>query len=227
MRTHIRRALLAAVVAIVGIGSAHAQYFEIANQLPNLIAPALSGSGRYKGFVEVSGLAGVGDARATFVGVSTTQGYQYSDWFFMGAGIGVDVAMARNSFINSANPEVPSQGWYTHSLATTKAMIPIFSDFRFNLGSRKSTSFYIDLKLGAAWLLGSSYLAMDGGYVGNSTQFYFRPSVGVRIPSSSTNNRQAFNIGLTYQLLTSNNSYGWADSSATLSNIGITLGYEW
>lgn len=226
MRKSIRRVLVAAAVIIAGIGTAHAQYFEMANQLTNLISPALSGSGRYKGFVEASGLAGINDVRANFVGVSTSQGYQYADWFFMGAGMGVDVAMAHNT-LDAAGSDAPTSGWYTHSLSKTKVMIPIFSDFRFNIGPKKSASFFIDLKLGAAWLLGSSYLYMNGGYVGNSTQFYFRPSLGVRIPVSPSNERQAFNIGLTYQLLTSNNSYGWNQSSASLSNIGVTLGFEW
>lgn len=224
MKKSIRRALVAAVMIIAGIGSANAQYYELANQLTNLISPALSGSGRYKGYVEASGLAGVSDVRANFVGVSTSQGFQYADWFFMGAGMGVDVAMAKPN-IDSADSN-PSD-WYSHSLSKTKVMMPIFTDFRFNIGSRKTASFFIDLKLGAAWLLGSSYLQMKGGYLGNSTQFYFRPSMGVRIPVNAANERQAFNIGLTYQLLTSNSNYGWNQGSATLSNLGVTLGFEW
>lgn len=52
-----------------------AQYYELANQLPSLISPALSGSMNYRGFVQVHGLAGLGDARANFVGISTSQGF--------------------------------------------------------------------------------------------------------------------------------------------------------
>lgn len=218
---------MATVVAIAGIGTAHAQYYELANQLSNLLSPALSGSGRYRGFVEASGLAGLNDVRANFAGVSTSQGYQYTDWFFMGAGMGVDVAMARGTLDASAGPDASTSGWYSHSLSKNKVMIPIFTDFRLNFGPKKNASFFIDLKMGAAWLLGSSYLYMNGGYMGNSTQFYLRPSIGVRIPVSPTNERQAFNIGFTYQLLTSNNCYGWNQSSATLNNIGVTLGFEW
>ena len=86
-----------AVAAVLAVGMAvpaRAQYYEIANQLSGLISPALSGSMQYRGFVEASGLAGMGKNRANFLGVSTSQGFQYSSWFFMGVGMGIDVAMA-------------------------------------------------------------------------------------------------------------------------------------
>ena len=61
-----------------------------------------------------------------------------------------------------------------------------------------------------------------------ATQFYFRPSIGVRIPINSQNPKQAVNVGLTYQLLTSNNNYTyWHDNSVTLNNLGLTVGFEW
>ena len=55
-----------------------AQYYQIANQLPQLISPALSGSFDYKGFVELSGLAGVGHNRSNIIDLSTTQRFQYT-----------------------------------------------------------------------------------------------------------------------------------------------------
>lgn len=97
--------IMAAVIAMAATASAHAQYYEIAGQLPSLISPALSGSLNYKGFVEASGTAGIGDSRANFIGVSTSQGFKYADWFFMGVGIGVDVAMAKN--VNYDNQNQP------------------------------------------------------------------------------------------------------------------------
>lgn len=227
MRKNTFRGLMAAVMMIIGFGSSNAQYYAIANQVTNLLSPALSGSGRYKGFVEVSGLAGIGENRANFIGVSTTQGYQYNDWFYMGAGMGIDVVMAHQSDALASMSPDSYPGWYTHSSSKTKAMIPVFTDLRVNLGSRTTPSFFIDVKFGAAWLLGSSYLQMESSRMTNGTQFYLRPSVGVRIPVSKSDNRQAFNIGLTYQLLTSNNFYGWNNNSASLNNVGLTLGYEW
>lgn len=80
---------------VLAAPKASAQYYEIATQLPQLISPALSGSLNYKGFVELSGTAGIGNNRVNDIGISTTQGFRYASWFFMGVGAGVDVVMAQ------------------------------------------------------------------------------------------------------------------------------------
>ena len=223
----IMRALLAAV-ALFGASTANAQYYEIANQLPGLIQPALQGGFNYKGFVEMSGTAGIGNSRANFVGISTSQGFKYADWFFMGVGLGVDVAIAhRDDSDYTLDPDHIPDYW-SHSSSTTKCMIPVFTDFRFNIGSSASVGAFIDLKVGAAWLLGNSYLQTNGvGCVSNSTQFYLKPTIGLRIPIDNQHTNRAFNIGVTYQLLTSNNNYYWYDNSVTLNNLGVTICYEW
>lgn len=220
----IVKALAVLVVALAGVMPCRAQYYEIANQLPSLLSPALSGSMNYKGYVEVSGLAGVGDNRANFVGVSTSQGFRYSSWFFMGVGVGVDVARgAGDVVLADGGPDYDS---YWHETSRTKAMIPVFTDFRFNIGDQSRVGVFCDLKLGAAWLIGGSYLQLSDRCLTTSTQFYFRPTIGVRIPVNSARPTQAVNIGVTYQLLTGNNNY-WGDNRLTLNNIGVTLGYEW
>ena len=53
-----------------------AQYYQIANQIPQLLSPALSGSLNYKGFVELTGMPGLGHNRANIIDISTTQGFQ-------------------------------------------------------------------------------------------------------------------------------------------------------
>ncbi len=60
----------------------------------------------------------------------------------------------------------------------------------------------------------------------NSECFYLRPSLGVRIPMSLNNSKQALNIGLTYQLTTSNYWY-YHDSNSTLNAVGVNIGFEW
>lgn len=224
----MKKLLSLAVAAVLAVGMAvpaRAQYYEIANQLPDLISPALSGSMQYRGFVEASGLAGMGKNRANFLGISTSQGFQYASWFFMGVGMGVDVAMAQQDDRYGAwNPD----DWNYGGTAKTKCMIPVFTDFRFRIGNDTSVAAVIGLKLGAAWLLGDDDLMMKTAYMSNETQFYFRPSVGVRIPVSSQNPKQAVNVAVTYQLLTSNNNYTyWHDNSVTLNNLGLTVGFEW
>lgn len=215
------------VLCCMAVGTASAQYYELANQLPSLISPALSGSLNYKGFVELSGVAGLGDNRANFVGVSTTQGFRYSSWFFMGVGLGIDVAMAKNDDGLRKLPPDEQPWYYQRSSSTTKAMLPIFSDFRFNIGPEGGTSCYIDLKIGAAWFLGDSYFALKDARMGRGGQFFFKPSIGVRVPVSTQNPRQAFNFGITYQLITSGNNYSWDGNSVTLNSIGASISYEW
>lgn len=215
------------VLCCMAVGTASAQYYELANQLPSLISPALSGSLNYKGFVELSGVAGLGDNRANFVGVSTTQGFRYASWFFMGVGLGIDVAMAKNDDGLRELPPDQQPWYYQRSSSTTKAMLPIFSDFRFNIGPEGGTSCYIDLKIGAAWFLGDSYFALKDARMGRGAQFFFKPSIGVRVPVSTQNPRQAFNFGITYQLITSGNNYSWDSNSVTLSSIGASISYEW
>lgn len=46
------RATLACVLILSATVSARAQFYEIANQIPSLISPALSGSMKYKGSVD-------------------------------------------------------------------------------------------------------------------------------------------------------------------------------
>ena len=224
----MKKLLSLAVAAVLAAGMAvpaRAQYYEIANQLPSLISPALSGSMQYRGFVEASGLAGMGKNRANFLGISTSQGFQYASWFFMGVGMGVDVAMAQQDDRYGAwDPD----DWEYGGTAKTKCMIPVFTDFRFRIGNDNSVAAVIGLKLGAAWLLGDDDLMMKTAYMSNETQFYFRPSLGVRIPVSSQNPKQAVNVAVSYQLLTSNNNYTyWHDNSVTLHNLGLTVGFEW
>ncbi len=219
---------MSAVLLAVSLGwasEARAQYFEIANQLPGLISPALSGSFKYKGYLELSGTAGFGDNRVNILGVSTSQGFRYASWFFMGAGLGVDVAM-NNTDIPTPATDRPS--FWQHSSSKTKVMIPVFTDFRFNFGNMSGVSMYADLKIGAMWLIGNSYLRLQHGCMTGDAQFYLKPSVGVRIPMGADDSRHAVNVGITYQLLTSSNNYNyWQDNTLTLNGLGLSIAYEW
>lgn len=193
-----------------------AQYLQIASQLANMMSPALSGSFSYKGFVDVSYLQGVGKAKLNIAGVSTSQGFKYSSWLYMGAGIGVDVAMAQ------------SDDDYRWNLPTRKTgiMVPVFTDFRFNVGKATSTSFYADIRIGASFLMGDRYLAIGDNLLTNRNFFYLKPSVGVRIPLSQTG-KKAMNVGLAYQLLTSNNWYYSYYGNPTINSVGAMVSFDW
>lgn len=208
--------------------------------MQSLISPALSGSGKYKGSVELMGVAGVGSSKLNHVEISTSQGYQYTDWFYMGAGLGVDIVKSSVDedvyMPDSDGANSGAYGWngwgtsprYGHK--KTGVMIPIFTDFRFNipLGStRGAASMFVDLRLGATWLVGNRYMETDDGWLSNNTNFYFRPAIGARIPVSSRNPRQAINIGVAYLMITSGNNYWYYNDNQILSSVGATVSFEW
>lgn len=219
------KALLAVGIITGSSVSASAQYSQIANQLPGLISPMLSGSLNYKGYVEASYLKGIGNKNVDFLSFSTSQGFRYSSWFFMGVGLGADVVFTHTNDENKGNgpwADAPNDP----NLAKTGVMIPIFTDFRANIGGMQSTAFFVDLKLGCSFLAGNNYLQVGDGYLTNREYFYLRPSIGVRIPTNPNNKAQAVNIGVDYQLLTANYWSYWTKST-TISALGATLSYEW
>lgn len=228
------RSIICAIAAIA-IASAstrsNAQYYQLASQLSNMATTAILGGFNYKGYVEASGLAGVGSQRANFVDITTTQGVKYADWFYMGLGTGVEF-MLTNADDNVNRPSY-GNGWpgYDPSRGDTKTgvIIPLYTDFRFFLGGSSSASCFIDLRLGCSFLVNSDYIRVGDGYLTSSENFYLRPSVGVRIPVNPAKPNQAINVALTYQLMTSNywSWYGRANNSATLNAIGLTIAYEW
>ncbi len=221
----IIKALGAAVVIFAASSEADAQYYEIANQIPQLIRPALSGSFNYKGFVDAGYSKTFGSYDADFFEFSTSQGFQYASWFYMGVGLGVDVLFAHKNE-NWGDWDNYSGFDHDHSSTSTAVMMPLFTDFRFNLGTSAGASFFIDLRVGCSFLLGSRYIEIGDGYITNQQYFYLRPSLGLRIPTNSNNPRQAVNLGVTYKLLTSNYWNSW-NRDITLNGLGATIAYEW
>lgn len=204
--------------------TAGAQYYQIANQLTGLIRPALTGGSGYKGYVDVSYLSGLGSRRVDFIGLSTSQGFSYRSWFYMGVGLGVDLALSHT------NPDFGAGGtgpYWNHGYNKTGVMVPVFTDLRFNIGNTSSTSFFIDARIGASFLMGNNYLAVADGFITNREYFYLKPSVGARIPIGNSG-KQAIDIGVVYQLLTTNYWYDRPSSyNVTLSSLGAVVSFEW
>lgn len=234
MKTFYR--ILAITALAAAPVAASAQYYEIANQLPSLIQPALSGSLNYKGFFEASYTQGMGKYKANFLEISTSQGFRYSNWFYMGVGIGVDFLFS-NPSDNWGDSWTPDPDFDTnHSSMTSAVMIPLFTDFRFNIGNNpvqnangsysQGPSFYIDLKVGCSFLCSKDYVRINNGYLTNQQYFYLHPSIGLRIPVNSSNPRQAFDIGVSYKLLTSNYWSSW-NRDVTLNSLGASIAFEW
>lgn len=222
----IKRMLVLAAVSAACATGASAQYLQVADQIGRMITPALSGGFNYKGYVEASYLKGVGSKNADFVEITTTQGFRYADWFFMGVGAGVEAVMTnpRSNFNDWENATT----YFNRDKETGKTgwVIPLYTDFRFTFGGDDDLAFFIDLRLGASFLVSNRYLSIGDGYMTSSENFYLRPSLGMRIPISDKNKKQAINLGVTYQLITSNYWY-YSSSSTTLSAVGVTIGFEW
>ena len=217
--------IIAIILSMLSSLSASAQYYEIANRIPSLIQPALSGSGQYKGFIEAGYSKTLGNYDADFLELSTSQGFQYNSWFYMGVGLGVDVLFSHKNDDWGSDWENPSYGSDRGS-TTTAAMRPLFTDFRFNIGGNSGASFFIDMKVGCSFLLGNKYISIGDGYLTNQEYFYLRPSIGMRIPTNSRNPKQAVDIGINYRLLTSNYWNSWS-RNITLNSIGVSLAFEW
>lgn len=217
--------MMVALLAILCSGNASAQYYEIANRLPSLISPALSGSFNYKGFVDVGYSKTLGHYDADFLEISTSQGFRYANWFYMGVGIGADILFAHKND-NWGNWDRSSGFDTNHSSTNTAVMLPLFTDFRFNIGGATGASFFIDVKVGCSFLLSDRYISIGNGYLTNQEYFYLRPSIGIRIPTNSQNSKQAVDIGISYKLLTSNYWNSW-NRNVTLNGIGATIAYEW
>lgn len=208
-----------------GTSQLKAQYYQIANQLTNMIGPALSGGLNYKGYADVSYLEGLGSRKVNFVSFSTSQGFNYRSWFYMGVGLGLDIAMGHTN--EGFGPENSYNNYWSHGYSKTGIMVPVFTDFRFNFGNYGGTTFFIDARIGASFLMGSNYLAVADGFITNREYFYLKPSAGVRIPVGKSG-KQAVDVGVTYQLLTSNYWYNTPSPyNVTLSAIGATVSFDW
>ncbi|MBD5236919.1 MAG: hypothetical protein HDS62_05190 [Bacteroidales bacterium] len=222
----MKKLILPLLLLFTGFNHARSQIYEIVNQIPSLLSPALSGSGSYKGSLEAGWSKTLGNKNADFLEISTSQGYQYNSWFYMGAGMGADILFAHQNddWGESWTPDYPS--FAAHSSTKTAVMLPIFTDFKATFGAPDKVGFYIDLRIGCSFLLSDKYIEIGDGYLTNREYFYLRPSLGFRIPTSTNHPKQAIDVGVSYKLLTSNywNSYS---RSTTLNSLGVTVAYEW
>lgn len=214
------------LLSAIATPKASAQFYEIANQIPQLLSPALSGSSAYKGYLEAGYSKTFGHYDADFLEFSTSQGYRYGSRFFMGVGLGVDVIFAHKDNQWGTGWSADSDFNTKHSSSSTAAMLPIFTDFRFNLDTSTHAAFYIDLKIGCSFLLSSKYIEIGNGYLTNRQYFYLRPSIGIRIPTNKNHPKQGLDIGINYKLLTSNYWNSWS-RNVTLNGLGASVAFEW
>lgn len=228
--SRFRHIILVAFCALAGTGAAHAQYYQTISQATDMLSTALQGGLNYRGMVDAAYTTGVGKNGCSSLEFSTTQGFKYSDWFFMGVGAGVNVMFAGDG---DRGNDVRPHGWGNgydsgYGVHDTGVLIPLFTDFRFFIGKEQDVSLYIGAKVGASFLIGKSYLRTPDGYLDNSEGFYFKPTLGVRVPLSADNPKIAMNFGVSYQLVT-NSYWNWSGyySGTTVNSLGATVGFEW
>lgn len=113
----------------------------------------------YRGFVDFGGAVEVGDYGDGVISLSTSHGYQFNPYFFLGAGVGLDYHF----------------GWET-------VFIPIFADARVNFMDRKITPFF-DLKIGYSVADGQGFYMNPsvGVNFGFSPRFGLNASIGYNL----------------------------------------------
>ncbi|MCM1318986.1 MAG: hypothetical protein NC217_01225 [Muribaculaceae bacterium] len=226
----VRRILCVALLVALSVPAVKAQYYQAINQATNMIQNAVIGGFNYRGMVDASYTTGVGTNGCSSLEFSTTQGFKYANWFYMGVGAGVNVMFAgEGDNDHTYNPGSWGNGYDPYrGVHDTGVIIPLFTDFRFYIGNEQDVTFYIGAKVGAAFLIGKDYLRTPDGYLDNSEGFYFKPTIGCRVPLSSSNPKYAINFGVSYQLIT-NSYWNWGGyyNNTSVNSIGATIGFEW
>ncbi|MDE5869744.1 MAG: porin family protein [Muribaculaceae bacterium] len=106
----------------------------------------------YRGFVEIGVGGDIADGYPSFF-ISTTHGYQFSEWIFAGAGLG---------YLYTQENE------YDWSEPCSQNSMALYADARLTIPTRSRFYPYADLKLG-------------GSFFGNSgTGIYFNAQLGAR-----------------------------------------------
>ncbi len=167
-------------------------------------------SNGYRGFADFGYTVGVGDYEFGRFEVSTTQGYQFNPYFFVGGGVGFHFMQS----YETAGMEIALDK------RDAKVSIPLFADLRGTFSKRKFAPF-IDLKAGY-------FLTNNDGLYGNI-------SVGCRM---TVKRKQAvsLSVGYTYEKLEfetfdrfmNSTSMNYTRSSRKLDceGISIKIGYE-
>lgn len=230
MKTQLKIWIALLALLFAGILTSSAEYNEVVNGMKNRsIVPTREGNTShrgYKGFVEADCTIGYGNYRSNFATLATSQGLMATDWLYLGAGIGMDLAWSTVNAGWGRRPSRYSREWYRHETTDFALMIPIFSDFRFIFGKTTDLSLFLNMRLGAAFLCSDNYLRIKDGFLSDKSYFYMQPAIGVRIPIRKTKPRQAMDIGIHYRVMTAKYRSDW-QQNANINGLGLNISYEW
>lgn len=164
----------------------------------------------YRGFADAGYTIGVGDYKFGRCEINTSHGYQFSPYFFLGAGLGFHFMPE----YETPNMSIPLDQ------RDSSVEIPIFANLRANFTKTKVTPF-VDAKVGT--------------YVTKGSGLYASVSAGCRI---ATNQKQGVNISVgytygklefqTFDRFISSSSMAYTREGRVLATEGIAikLGYE-
>lgn len=124
----------------------------------------------YKGYVDAGYSIGIGDYEFGRVEINTSHGYQFSPYFFLGAGFGLHFMPS----YETSGMAIPLD------VRDSKVDIPVFANVRSHFGKGKIVPF-VDIK-------GGMYVTNDGG-------MYVNASVGVRY---ALNDKQGLSLSVGY-----------------------------
>lgn len=124
----------------------------------------------YKGYVDAGYSIGIGDYEFGRVEINTSHGYQFTPYFFLGAGIGLHFMPS----YETSGMDIPLD------VRGSKVDIPVFANIRSHFSKGKFAPF-VDLK-------GGTYITNGGG-------LYVIASVGIRY---ALNDKQGLSLSLGY-----------------------------
>ena len=190
----------------------------------------------YKGFIEVGCAAGVGTYKANQLDVLTTHGVAFDNGF-VGVGTGVNVLFPKENSSemkwnmgNFGGGSGYGPNYSDKTFSTGNAVfIPIYLDLKYNFGIVQVAPF-IDLKLGATFLVSDGAVCINNGWLDNRTSIYFSPTIGVRVPIG---NVAAVTFGVTYNLISQKYYYYdyWdgpvCSDGISLHSLGARISIEW
>ncbi len=128
----------------------------------------------YRGFVDLGGFVGLDDAFDSYSAFmfSTSHGYQFCPWIFLGGGFGV------NRYSYSGNAMLTDElghGLGSYAYKGTGIFVPFYIDVRvFPIGNKRVTPFF-GMKLGYSV---STMERLDGDNIGG---FYHQYSAGISV----------------------------------------------
>lgn len=150
----------------------------------------------YKGFVDAGYLFDVSDHEANKFELSTSHGYQFNNYFFVGGGLAFD-----------------------HYTEAGLCAVPVFANFRANFMDNKVTPFG-DVKVGyTAGDIEGAYVSLA---VGVRVALVKKMALNFRLEYVA----QGYDYSYSAFRYGSHSSYEYYEDYMTLSNIGLKVGFE-